>query len=247
MNNLIKLLFLFAIVPFRLPGQEIPDAFMEWKNQPNQEFTLDEQFDLSSLVYLDNCSYVGVFGANRYKINMRFDSVYKKSDNQYSIKGKSILKGKICSFKGEMNLEKIELNRCYETELYLVAIGNYSFQETCNKGGVFYGVFRLYFHYNLVTKELNDDGNTEEYNYSRGFVGNWVDSLSQNYFPCHFGLMRYTMKIGGDFDDGGGEPIINPKYKKYGWESHFDLEHNSVGFFSPVDCDNKWWLEEKIK
>ncbi len=245
MININYLTILFLLLPFSLIGQDLSKDFEEWKNQPNNYIILDDQVDLTSIIYLDSCSYVGVFGANRHKFNMRFDLVKKVSTTQYNVQGKSLLKGEICFFNGKMNIERIEFNRYTSNELYLAAIGSYQFEEECEKGGVFKGIFRIYFHYDIVTKKIYDDNNTEEYNYSRGFVGNWIDSMNKNYYPCHFGLMRYPPEIGGDFDDGGGEPIINPKYRQYGWESHFESESGNLGFYWPIDCKNKWWLGNK--
>lgn len=214
----------------------------EWKH--NVRYSQFLGMDLSSIFFRKECSYVGVFGKNFQKIYMRFDTVERKTNQHYSVKGESMLKSVKCLFDGTLDIDQIELLLIEHNRLYLVAVGDYEFREN-NKNGIFKGSFRKYFVYSINENKLQFLDGYTEFGDMGGWLGIWTQQKTGAEYDCLFGFDRLPPSWGNDFDDGGGEPIINPKYKNYGWESHFDSEHSNLGFYLPMDCDNKWWLKEK--
>lgn len=244
MNKLISIIFIIIIARQIAGAQTKLELNIEkWKNYTYyNEFFND---DLSSGFYYDSCSYCGIFGTNRTKINMRFNSILKKSGERYEVKGKDILKGKICSFVGNLVIERLEIVYLDENndEALLLAVGKYNFVENgSTKGsGVFFGSFRKYIMYSWKNhKFFPADGYTERGS-EEGFAGFWKNSSNNSTYECHFGFERYPEDIAGDFDIGDGEPIINPKYKEYGWNSNFEMNgENEWGYYWSLDC-SKWW------
>lgn len=195
--------------------------------------------DISSIFYYENCSYLGVFGKNNYKINIRFDTVWQKEGaRNYFIEGKSFLNGKICSLEGELTVNHLELMDVQPdiSELTLVATGTYKLTE--KEGGIFTGNFRKYFSYQVGDgspfKEINEETGDRE-----GFAGVWTDSSAGKEYACYFGFKQYPEALTGDFD-AGGEPNIDPKYKTYGWANYFE-KRNGFAYYNNIECDDIWW------
>lgn len=195
--------------------------------------------DISSGFYYDDCSYLGAFGKNRYKINIRFDSVKEKGGTQnYYIEGSSLLKKKVTPFKGILHVDHLDLLHVEDGfyELIAVATGTYTLTE--DTGGVFKGVFRKYFSYhedNQTFKEANMEVSDYE-----GFAGVWIDPSNGKEYDCHFGFQRYPLSLVGDFEINGGEPSINPDYKKHGWDAYFK-KNGGHGFYGNTECNYNWW------
>ena len=195
--------------------------------------------NISSTFYYENCSYLGVFGKNYYKINIRFDSVWQKENKRkYHVEGKSFLNDKICPLKGELAIDHLELIDIQPeiSELILMATGTYQLTE--KDGGVFSGKFKKMFSYRMGDapqfKEPDEETGERE-----GFAGVWTDPSNGNEYPCHFGFKQYPEVLTGDFD-AGGEPNIDPKYKTYGWARYFE-KRNGFAYYTNIECDNDWW------
>jgi len=215
------------------------DVIDAWKNNSNYcEFLYN---DFSSVFYYDQCSYLGVFGRNKRKIHIRLDSVFKVTSDRYSVVGSSLLKENVCLFKGEIKIERIEFVHLdvEGSELWLALVGSYKFAEDNSCGGIFQGKYRKYFVYNWQDKKIQHADSYMELGEEEGFAGVWIDEKKGKSYPCHFGFYRYPSELAGDFDYGGGEPIINPKYRSYGWEPYF--QEGNLGFYRQRDCKDQWW------
>jgi len=234
-------LMLFSIVGNA--QNNIENSIEKWKNQTDYIQFLNNN-DVSPAFFYENASYLGIFGENNYKINIRFDQVSKISDKNYSVKGKSRLKEKVVGFNGEINIERIELINMdinYK-ELCLILIGTYKFQED-DENGVFRGSYRKYLIYSWKDNTIISADSHMELSDNEGFAGNWESLVSGKVYSCHFGFSRYSKEFGGDFDNRGGEPIINLKYKTSGWETQYTPESGNIGYYWNVDRYDKWWEE----
>ena len=138
MNKLKILLVTFFFILIALLSVAQKDMLSDieiWKNQTDYIQFLNNN-DVSPAFFYEDASYLGIFGENKYKINIRFDQVSKESDEIYSVIGQSRLKGKIVGFNGEIIIERVELvnlNIDYK-ELCLVLVGTYTFFEDDKKG-----------------------------------------------------------------------------------------------------------------
>lgn len=199
---------------------------------------MGSQVDIASGFYYDNCSYLGIFGENHHKFNIRFDTIYQKHGTQnYYIEGKSILNGKIAPFKGELNVEHLDLY--YTKPLSLAVSGSYYLVE--ENGGVFKGVFRKYMSNKTRDIEKLSFGNIDgEVSHKEGFAGVWIDPISKKQYQCLFGFYRYPETLAIGFDTKGGEPHIHPKFRSYGWNEFFEKQ-NGHGVYTNVECNYDWW------
>lgn len=230
-----KILFLFLIfLSHKTTAQDsLTTEIREWFNQD-----FESDIDLSSGFYQSDCSYLGIFGNNNHKFNIRFDSVSLKNYTQiYYVEGRSILNNKITPFKGELKVTHIDL--LFFDPLSLVASGSYLLTE--EDGGVFKGVFRRHLTLNdKVADRKTFDNIQAEVSWKEGFAGSWIDPKNGTEYRCHFGFYRYPEILTGDFDTKGGEPHIHPKYQSFGWDNYFEKQ-NGHGVYSNTECDYDWW------
>mgnify|MGYP001226816046 FL=1 len=246
MNKLKILLVTFFFILIALLSVAQKDMLSDieiWKNQTDYIQFLNNN-DVSPAFFYEDASYLGIFGENKYKINIRFDEVSKESDEIYSVIGQSRLKGKIVGFTGEINIERIEFVHLDidMNELWLVLVGTYNFFED-DKKGVFQGSYRKYLIYSWKDNSIIPADNHMELSDSEGYAGVWKNLDSMKEYSCLFGFSRYSEELGGDFDNRGGEPIINLKYKNSGWETQYTHEVN-IGYYWNVDSNDKWWIEK---
>jgi len=243
MNKLKMIIFLFVLFSLESMAQkDLRKSIEYWLGESNDcEFL---RKDFSSAFNYEECSYLGIFGKNKYKINIRFDTILKISDENYLVIGQSKLKNKIVGFKGEIKINSLEFynyNNYEPLNVCLVVTGTYEFVESDENRGVFSGNFRKYVHYYLKNDSISVNLDFEVSS-NEGFAGSWVNPKSGKEYSCHFGFHRYPSSLAGDFDQGG-EPNIDPKYKPFGWESYFK-QRQGYGSYSNTDCQDKWWLEK---
>lgn len=230
-----KIIFVLILVSSsEVFGQDsLTSAIKKWFSED-----IESDINLASGFYYDDCSYLGIFGNNNYKFNMRFDSVGRKSFTQiYYIEGRSLLRGKVVSFQGEIEVDRIELY--FIEPLSLVISGSYRFVE--KSGGVFEGVFRKYMS-NINRGSGNPIfGNIDaEIGHKEGFAGIWIDPKTAKDYKCLFGFNSYPEILAHDFDLNGGVPSINPDYKKHGWSEFFE-KNEDRGFYGNTECNYDWW------
>ncbi len=237
-------LVLFIAISHALSQDSIFSKIETWTNDTYYNEFL--YIDLSQAFIYENCSYIGVFGKNFQKINIRFNNVNKKSDISYLVRGVSMLKSNKCHFSGEVIIKRLELVHfdIDNSEIWLAAVGNFEFEEQNKDGGIFTGYFRKYFIYSISSKDVAPADSHIELDYDEGYAGIWYKKNSKTVYPCHFGFNRYPPKLAKGFDNMGGESNINKKYKSYGWSSHFSSENPNIGYYSNIECNNSWWLEE---
>lgn len=199
---------------------------------------MGSEVNIASGFYYQECSYLGIFGKNNYKFNIRFDSVSQQSGTQnYYVEGRSLLNDKIVSFKGELKVEHLDLY--FIEPLSLAVRGSYHFVE--ENGGVFKGVFRKYISATNRDKGNPIFGNIDgEVSHKEGFAGVWIDPENAKEYRCLFGFYRYPEILADDFDTKGGEPHIHPKYKSFGWDSFFQKQEGH-GIYTNVECSYDWW------
>lgn len=109
MESAIKVFAFVIFVLFSLNSNaqtDLEKSIEKWEQESGYSVFYNKDF--SSAFINKGCSYLGIFGENNYKINIRFDNVSKKSNKNYSVVGQSKLKNKIVSFNGEINIEHIE-------------------------------------------------------------------------------------------------------------------------------------------
>ena len=91
------ILFLICLAYDTIAQDSLSSGIKQWFGED-----IGSDINLSSGFYYEDCSYLGIFGKNNYKFNIRFDSVSRKSFTQiYYVEGRSLLEGKITRFKGE--------------------------------------------------------------------------------------------------------------------------------------------------
>lgn len=232
-KRLILFIFLFSFQNL-IAQDSLSHIIEKWVEQ--EEHLRD--IDLSSGFFHENCSLLGIFGSNNYKLNIRFDSVSLSQINQiYYVEGRSLLNDKITSFKGELAIQHIELLDI--DQMWLVVSGSYNLVE--EGGGVFKGLLKKYLSYDskVYNKAIFEDIDAEVGN-KEGFAGVWIDPNNHKQYRCLFGFHRYPQSLAQDFDRNGGEPLINVKFKEYGWKTWFEIR-KGYSFYSNTDCEDDWW------
>ncbi len=230
--TLVYLIQYIVFVHIGMTQEMKKDALSTWANE-----NIEHDLDISQAFYYEDCSYLGIFGENKYKINIRFDSVWIRGVNIYVVEGKGYLKGKVSKFQGLINLEHIDIvtGQASQSEIIFLASGTYHFTEV--EGGIFTGHFKKHFTYDVRSKIISNYVDME-LGENEGFGGVWISPSSQKSYRCHFGFANYPSSLADDFD-AGGEPNIDLKYKKYGWEEYFS-KTGYAPYFS-TDCEDDWW------
>jgi hypothetical protein len=197
--------------------------------------------DLSPVFYYENCSYIGIWGENCRKINIRLDTVSRDGSDTYHVKGFALLKNRKDKFEGYIKIKDLRFTThprdCWST---MVVFGSYHFTEKNNQWKL-KGKYLKHFAYYFKKEEiLNSDRHLGEVR--DGFAGVWIDKTNNKMYDCYFGFQRYPQSL-SDFDAHGGENIIRKKYKNYGWESYYNIEEGKYGHYRNIECGNTWWEE----
>ena len=241
--NKFKLFFLLVIllcIPLDTYTQYI-DNLKLWKE--NNQFTEIHYQDFSKAFYYPECSYIGVLGNKFQKINVRFDSVINKKENNYLVYGKIQEVDRIYNFRGTLTIDGLQLVyfvRDYN-QLCLLSTGNFELSSINYNSIQIKGVFRKFIIYSIKQDLVETADSYMELSTNEGFAGVWIDKVKKDSLPCFFGFHRYPESLTKDFDTRGGVPIINPKYQKYGWDAYF--KDDLIGEYYNTECYDNWWVD----
>jgi len=217
---------------------------MEEVNEWYQKKTNNTYFiDMSPVFYSSkdkDCSYIGIWGENCQKINIRLDTVFRDDIDIYHVEGYTLLKNRTDEFEGYIKVQ--HFNFLYMSSPYIVmaVAGSYHFTEKNNHWefqGKFIRHFAQYIKSEKISTKNNKLGEIRD-----GFAGVWVDKTNNKTYDCFFGFHRYPGSL-TDFDARGGVSLMKPKYKNYGWESYYNLEKGKYGDYWNKECGNTWWEE----
>jgi len=191
--------------------------------------------------------YNGFYGPDRYRIEMYFASVTKDTQrpNVYHVRGKSRYKKSITPFAGQIILDTIrqftdpnlseEGLKQMKAEYLYTAKGTFAFQEDSNYGGsgVFAGKIKLDFATHTTEGvSLWYYSETEDAQ-GAGFLfdGNWTSYKTGKSKPIIWASDIFMIANGilKDFSIGERDVVINPKYRKLGWDNFWENE--------------EWWNE----
>jgi hypothetical protein len=195
--------------------------------------------DLSPVFYYENCSYIGIWGENCRKINIRLDTVFRDGLDTYHVKGFALLKNRKNEFEGYIKIQNLKFSYTDDCWLTMWVGGNYHFTEK-NNHWEFKGKFIKQFAQDIKRKKISTDYGLAEV--SDGFAGVWINKTNNKMYDCYFGFQRYPQSL-SDFDVNGGENIMRKKYKNYGWESYYNIEEGKYGHYRNIECGNTWWEE----
>jgi hypothetical protein len=202
--------------------------------------------DLSPVFYYENCSYIGIWGENCRKINIRLDTVFRDGLDTYHVEGFTLLKNRKNEFEGYIKIQNLKFSYIHgdcsskEPWLPMSVGGRYHFTEK-NNHWEFKGKYIKHFVQYIKSEEIStNDGDLGEVR--DGFAGVWIDKTNNKTYDCYFGFQRYPQSL-SDFDVNGGENIMRKKYKNHGWESYYNIEEGKYGHYLNVECGNTWWEE----
>lgn len=172
-------------------------------------------------------SFVGAFGKNYYRIDLKIDSLIKVNKCNYTMYGSTTLKGKTVPYNGELVITNVRKNK---TNVYGDENPTYFHTEVFAKyklvedksiigSGVFTGSFHLGVH---LTDDWIIDYDMWEWEgdgYSNYiFDGIWK-SQSGKIYDTYFADGKLYV---GDLNVGAGEFVPNKKYVKNGWFDYAD-------------------------
>jgi hypothetical protein len=189
------------------------------------------EYDFSTLL-TPRRAFLGFIGEDFQRIRIYFTSISKDITNQenYIIKGLSIVKSNKCDFEGIITVTQVRefetmhygVDNKYEHENFIsqgVLIGEYELKENPaqNHSGIFEGLMSMYWyldkdgviHYDKI-QWFSDNYKNNQY------IGTWKSYEGATNKVCNWG--EYRIPFSGDLDIGTAEFFLNPKYFKNGWE-----------------------------
>ncbi|MDJ1499522.1 hypothetical protein [Xanthocytophaga agilis] len=219
-----------------------PPAKLLLEITPQEYLDILVKYDLSPL-FLNadykpqSAVYNGFYGTDHYRIEMYFASVTKDQKNPtlYHITGKSRYKKNITPFKGEVIVdtamqfsnsnispENTNVKGVYKTT------GTFILREdsTLAGSGVFNGTVSIEF--TLLTDSNTEFWYLNEIEEEEGadlvFDGEWVNYKTGKSKSVIWAKDIYSIgdSILEDFTIGERDVMINPKYRKLGWDSYWE-------------------------
>ena len=205
----------------------------------SQRDTLFRQHDLSRVLQIgtDAGSFPqnGFFGQHPQRLEVVFTWVKQdpRQTGLFQIEGLTRVFGKVNLLKGSLRLTQVrhafdEPNGVYiATGPFQLQVYDEKSQPTAGMQGIAAVDFETYG--NTVSLAA-DRGSARSHTREFAFEGTWTEAhatqahrvLWASEFP------PVAQQVLGDFDLGGRMAIINPKYKKYGWDNY--------------DQQDYWWV-----
>jgi len=226
---------------------------LQTKNYENNDNIINQllKYDFSKIWICRNVDQNGVIGKNYQRIQIHIDTVYKNSydDKTYIVKGKSKVKDNICSFKGELKIITIFIDKDCDYEDFNNCgdlFASYIFYEDSTQyhSGIFKGITECSIYIDSKNKKVildNLSDGADGY-WNRSYVGTWSNYSNKIKKKCIWG--DYRLPFTFDFDCGTGEMHINDKYVNNGWKSFNDAtEMINVGK-DIWETKDKWWLKK---
>lgn len=253
-----RLIYLFLFLSNILLSQS--------ENNLNEKFLLEDELKKENMIdkYVDydfseiwlkaqNLNVLGVIGKNHQRLKIKFTEVFKNPEvgKEYSVFGKSCVKGVICDFQGTMTLKTIKevkdlhygVDNEYENKGIKsqgILIGEYHIIENIEQkhSGIFKGTFYSKWYLDKDSKIKYDDIEIYSDGYMNNqFVGFWSKHNSTNYKNCNWGDFR-IMNCNEDFDIGSGEFSPNDKYLDFGWS----IRRKAInGDKKSIDSETEMW------
>lgn len=183
----------------------------------------------------ENYIVFGVIGKDYQRIKIKIISVIKNSEksNEYSVIGKSSVKGNICDFRGTILINSIRefkhlhfgVDEEYKDKGIKsqgILFADYEFKENKeqNHSGIFRGQLYSKWYLNSVNRIEYDNIESNSNGYSNNaFIGIWENYSTGNEKLCNWADYRIP-KANQDFDIGAGEFSPSEKYYDKGWENY---------------------------
>lgn len=204
--------------------------------QPINLLASASSYNFSNLwMQTKNSQIVGIIGDDHQRIRIKIISVkaIAGKPNEYTVTGKSSVKGTICDFSGKIILNRVsELQEMhwgvddeYKDQGIIsqgIAIAHYEFKENSQQkhSGVFKGTLYTKWYVNAENKIMYDDieSNADSYT-NNAFIGVWKSYTTGKEKICNWGDYRVP-NANEDFDIGASEFAPDKKYLKNGWENY---------------------------
>lgn len=226
-----QILFLLLCLPCLVCAQT-PQWIQPWMAATHPVSKADSKIPSSDFTVLlsDNrVAFIGFIGNDYRKMGISFRSVSKISDTEYQVLGTSSVRGNVCSFSGNIQIENVrELNEfstglddCMKGKIRKqgICIARYTLAEDkSQKGsGVFTGIALLRWYVDMQNRLLYDDIDDYGDSYANNqFAGMWRSYATGKEKRCAWG--QYRIPDCGDLDCGAAEFSVNPKYLENGWK-----------------------------
>ncbi len=226
---------------------------LQTKRYQNNENILNQliKYDFSKIWFSRNQEHNGIIGKNYQRIQIHIDTVYKNTydDKNYIVIGKSKVKDNICSFKGDIKIISIFIDKDCDYEDFSNCgdlFASYTFYEDSTQyhSGIFKGITECSIYVDKKNKKiiLDDLSDGADGYWNRSFVGTWSNYSNKIKKKCIWG--DYRLPFTFDFDCGTGEMHINEKYANNGWKT-FNDGTEIVNVANDLwETKDKWWLRK---
>lgn len=190
---------------------------------------------------------LGFIGGNFQRFQIHFTSITKNPKNPYHYfaYGKTMVKEKVCSFKGTITIEQAKLYRSSDlpTDQQGFATCEVTLYEDRKEpySGLIKG--KLTSNFTIDNRKrlrydalmlINDSFS------NNGFIGTWTSYKTNTSKKCNWG--DYRIPDCGDLDSGTGEFFVSEKYLKNGWVSYMlENEMPNAAVKREKRKDRNWW------
>lgn len=181
-----------------------------------------------------NDNIYGIIGEDHQRIRIKLLTVNKSLEKpeEYWVRGKSMVKGVICSFEGTIRISKILISKNLHYGLddeyksagiqsQGIIIAEYEFLEDSAQfhSGSFKGTLYSKWYLNSAEQVIYDDIELfSDYYINNAFIGTWQSHLTEDKKICHWGDYRVP-EANNDFDIGAAEFSPNEIYYDKGWQA----------------------------
>ncbi|MEX8547847.1 MAG: hypothetical protein V5804_09605 [Mucilaginibacter sp.] len=208
--------------------------------------SVETEYDDQQPTKVKRPEILGFIGSDFQRFQIHFTSIVKNPKNPYNyfVDGKTLVKGKRCSFKGTITIQKAEL---YQSDDPNYQQGT----STCevilyeNKNELYSGFIKgtlksnfaidkkQQFKYDALMLVSDSFSNNE-------FVGTWTSYKTNISKKCNWG--DYRIPNCGDLDNGAGEFYVSTKYIKNGWVGYM-IEHkmDNAAISQTKGKAKNWW------
>lgn len=237
LHNVKQLLFILLLLPVQLFAQQSEQWLREMTHQqfpygelkPQNFKTSYSNADFSPLLK-PKTPFLGFIGSDYKRIKMEFISVEKEKhrDDQYSVRGFSVVGTNRCDFEGTLTIQQVRefkkmhygvdaMYRDSTIHAQGILLCEYRFEENPaqNHVGTFEGVMTLWWYRDDLGMRYDAIENFSDRYRNNQFVGIWTAYGKTQGKICNWG--EYRIPFSGDLDIGAGEFAVNPKYIENGW------------------------------
>jgi len=193
---------------------------------------------------------LGFIGDNYQRFYIHFITVKKSKQNpyQYTVVGKTRVKGNICSLKGLITID----TACFDLDTtepfvsaklrkgYVICSCVFNENKSSKNSGIITGSLGTdWCLYNGQICYDNIMGVADGYS-NNEFKGKWKSYIGNTVKKCNWG--EYRIPGCGDLDIGAGEFSPDDKYLKNGWQSYREqYDQTEAGRKANAIENAKWW------